>query len=60
MEKSLSLYLFSNNKKNQNYVMHNTSSGGMQINNLRMQHMVNQDLVVLVNQKLVHIMEKFI
>ena len=32
MEKSLSLYLFSTNKEVQNYVMHNTSSGGMQIN----------------------------
>merc|ERR1712061_5888 len=30
--KSLSLYMFSENKKNQNYVVNNTSSGGMQIN----------------------------
>eukprot|EP01084_Bolivina_argentea_P132896 234514_1 len=31
-EKSLSLYMFSENRKNQDYVANNTSSGGMQIN----------------------------
>jgi len=31
-EKSLSLYLFSKSAETQNFVMHNTSSGGMQIN----------------------------
>jgi len=32
MEKPLSLYLFSTNKQHQNYVIHNTSSGGVQVN----------------------------
>eukprot|EP01084_Bolivina_argentea_P034677 64215_1 len=31
-EKSLALYIFSENKRNQNLITHNTSSGGIQIN----------------------------
>ena len=32
MQKSLSLYMFSTNTQNQNYVIHNTSSGAVQVN----------------------------